>query len=520
MVKPFSIQAPEEVAKAYGGDKQKIAQAAQMGIVDPTAAVLAGMFIDKMRSAAQTEQAPQQTIAQQVFAPPQPQMPMMGAPAGGLGATPQASPPPIAPQLPMGGDMGGDMGAAPQGMAEGGVAGIDIPDTMFDESSNGGFNDGYAVGGLVAFAGGGMSNLHDSIEYWESGGKQSAVSPKGARGVMQLMPGTSRDPGFGVTPARDDSEGENRRVGREYVDALYRRYGDQATALAAYNWGPGNVDRWLKAGGDPAKLPAETRKYVANVMGGDAPPIRERDIGTAEGRMASLSDIDTYMQNRFGRSAEEQDALNKMRARLQEMGSDEYYEKQRKDSMWETLAQIGFNMASTKSPYVLQAIGEAAAAALPGAKADKKERKALKDRALDGLIELGARDRKEALEKFKIAGDIWKEGINQEQFDKNVQLKESELKIMRDRADAELAAAQSKAADPEKVAVQWMLMYPQGDPRHDSAKSYFDTIHKAPANAQPVDIETLINQSKGAGGQGGSGGNVPPPPPGTQIITQ
>jgi hypothetical protein len=43
---------------------------------------------------------------------------------------------------------------APQGMAEGGIAGLSIPDTMFDEPTIGGFDDGYAGGGLVAFAGG------------------------------------------------------------------------------------------------------------------------------------------------------------------------------------------------------------------------------------------------------------------------------------------------------------------------------------------------------------------------------
>jgi len=61
----------------------------QMGILDPTAGTLAGMFIDRMRSAAQAEGAPQQTVAEQVFAPPAPPAPM-GAPAG-LGATPEAA---------------------------------------------------------------------------------------------------------------------------------------------------------------------------------------------------------------------------------------------------------------------------------------------------------------------------------------------------------------------------------------------------------------------------------------------
>lgn len=104
--KPYSIQSPEQIAKDYGGNKQKIAEAMQMGVVDPTAGTLAGMFIDRMRSAAQAEQAPQQTVAQKVFAPPAPlpmggmppaPAPMGGAPAG-LGATPEAAQ--MAQQMP------------------------------------------------------------------------------------------------------------------------------------------------------------------------------------------------------------------------------------------------------------------------------------------------------------------------------------------------------------------------------------------------------------------------------------
>ena len=95
---PFSLQAPEAIAKKYGGNKQKIAQAAQNGLLDPTAAVMAGMFIDRMRSAQTTEQGPQPTVAQQVLSP-QP-APPPAAPAG-LGAIAPGAAPPMAP--PMGG---------------------------------------------------------------------------------------------------------------------------------------------------------------------------------------------------------------------------------------------------------------------------------------------------------------------------------------------------------------------------------------------------------------------------------
>lgn len=94
------------------------------------------------------------------------------------------------------------------------------------------------------------------------------TSPKGARGPMQVMPGTNSDPGFGVKAAQDESEGERARVGRDYLSAMMQRYGDPAKAWAAYNAGPGAVDRVVAANGPRwlSGLPDETRKYVARNM--------------------------------------------------------------------------------------------------------------------------------------------------------------------------------------------------------------------------------------------------------------
>jgi hypothetical protein len=156
--KPYNLQSPEQIAKDYGGNKQKIAEAMQMGLLDPTAGTMAGMFIDRMRSAAQQEAAPQQTIAQQTFAPPAPPQMPMGAPAG-LGATPQAAAmPPMGGMPPMGAPPQGEMpmmamgGMVPPYASGGGLSDMPLPDGMFDEPSNGGFGDGYAGGGIVAFA--------------------------------------------------------------------------------------------------------------------------------------------------------------------------------------------------------------------------------------------------------------------------------------------------------------------------------------------------------------------------------
>lgn len=92
------------------------------------------------------------------------------------------------------------------------------------------------------------------------------TSPKGAQGEMQVMPGTITDPGFGVKPAKDNSPEEIARVGRDYAAVMLRRYNNNPTlAAVAYNWGPGNADRWIKGGADVNKLPAETRNYVVRI---------------------------------------------------------------------------------------------------------------------------------------------------------------------------------------------------------------------------------------------------------------
>ena len=98
-------------------------------------------------------------------------------------------------------------------------------------------------------------------------GKTLTTSPKGALGEMQVMPKTILDPGFGVAPAKDKSPDEIARVGVDYLQAMKQKYGDTEKALIAYNWGPGSTDKWLAAGADPKKLPAETRTYVERVKG-------------------------------------------------------------------------------------------------------------------------------------------------------------------------------------------------------------------------------------------------------------
>ena len=287
--KPFNLQAPEQIAKDYMGNKQKIAAAAQAGTLDPTAAVLAGMFIDRMRSAATQEQAPASTVAQDVLSPPQmgvgappPGMPPMGAPP--MGAPPMGMPPQMGagPAGPMGG-MGAPagLGALPPGppaMADGGLVDLPVRADTFPDAN-------YAGGGMVAFNAAGPVVA-------------APVAEEEEEAPANLYTAENR---FGLSP--------DPMASAALYDQLYKPQTQYADRTAAYY----------------------------------------------EGLM-----------------------------------SPEAQEKGRKEDLYTMLAQIGFGMAGTNSPSFLQAAGQAASAAIPGAVQARRERKAEQRQGLGALTGIEA----------------------------------------------------------------------------------------------------------------------------------
>ena len=112
-----------------------------------------------------------------------------------------------------------------------------------------------------------QSDLLNSIMLTESGGNPNARSGAGAVGAFQLMKGTARDMGLTVNGSVDDrlNPDKSRVAASKYMSQLLTHYrGNVNDALMAYNWGSGNMDKWI-SGGRVGNVPQETLNYPGRV---------------------------------------------------------------------------------------------------------------------------------------------------------------------------------------------------------------------------------------------------------------
>jgi hypothetical protein len=176
-------------------------------------------------------------------------IPPQYAPGRTQGATSVAPVLPVAP------------GGAPPASVSGGAAGAGAPVTRMYAPQISAASQRYGVP---------LNVLNGIFSTEDPSGDPTIKNPvSGATGVAQFMPATAK--GMGVDPTNPDQSIDG---GARYFKGLLGQFhGNYALALAAYNWGPANVQR---VNGDFSKFPPETQRYVGNIMqtavGGDTTP--------------------------------------------------------------------------------------------------------------------------------------------------------------------------------------------------------------------------------------------------------
>ena len=401
--KPFNLQAPEQIAKEYGGDKQKIAHAMQMGIVDPTAGLLAGMFIDRMRTAATAEQAgPPQTVAQDTFAP-------------------QSAPPPAQP---------------PQQQAPG-LGGLPVPQQMFAAQPGGVVPPEAAPPQqpMPAMARGGMvdyDTFKRAIIGQESGGRYGVANAQGsgAMGLGQIMPATGRALAERLGLSwRPDLMASNNAEARRYQDQL-----TEAAVREAYDYGlsRGGLEDaagYYHGGSNRDMWGPKTRKYMQEIaertgqtqQGAQTATTTETETTTTapatNGRETNLSDImslvDSYAPQRdSARSAMEYYYAN--------LGSPAERKARKKEDMWEALASFGANLAAGESPYLLQNVGRAAQQTMPAISASRQARRSEEAAGAAGQAQIEGERNTEDLRRLGLGIGLQETGIKAEQVDREL----------------------------------------------------------------------------------------------------
>jgi hypothetical protein len=316
---------------------------------------------------------------------------------------------------------------------------------------------------------------------------ESARSKAGALGVMQLMPKTAKS--LGVDPLNPE---ENIRGGVMYLKQMYDKYQDPTLAFAAYNAGPGRVDKALKSGQGITSLPRETQNYVmaSNRMAGggivafqntglvdtdyeNMDPLAGIGFGYADrtraAEMMALDEIrrEEALKKKEGAavapaptaqttpqkeapaptplSAPEPykeppadsglaDIKNLLKQRMEESG------KQKRIDAYLSLLQAGLGMMGGTSPFAAANIGQGAAQGVAAQMAARKSQVADENAILTGQLGLS---RAELYEKMR------RDALKQ-QYEKNVAergLAERRLGVQQQAQNIRLGDLRRKAAD-------------------------------------------------------------------------
>ena len=536
MGKPFSMQAPEDVAKEYGGNKQSIAKAAQMGLLDPTTAVMAGMFIDRMREAQAQEQQQTTTVAEQVFNPqPAPQgMPAQPPMPQGMPQQPQ-----MTAQIPRG------MGATPQAAQM-----QAMQQKMAPRPSVAGMNQlpmgpgmipRAASGGLLAFAGGGdvpgyapggapsqygdlteedIIRLENNARLYEEANPSNlsdALVPIINPDDAALIDGSSllgrgaelRQKIFDLERqmenpdlfmerenleaqlARTKQEQKELRANPEYQKFREEKF-DEANMRARESFGQGQIgrslglipgekpldertdfDEYYDKGGYsqgftndaflnfPAKEASEEEETAGvpeapKVAPEVAPETEEKQDDQTKREIEAMFDGIVVPEDTTASEFKKlQDELGKRDTKYEDYLQTEEYlaDKAKKEDLYTAMAEFGFRMAASDSPYALQAAGQAGAATAPSVKEALKDARARKKDAQEKLALNEVAKRQEKLDLLKAASDR-STGARKMQLDAQIAKAQKELGVYVANTNAETQRAILKADKKDEQNIQ------------------------------------------------------------------
>jgi soluble lytic murein transglycosylase-like protein len=137
--------------------------------------------------------------------------------------------------------------------------------------------ESFSGGGLADF--GFTENEIMNMIQTESNFNPSAVSDKGARGALQVMPGAAKDVGANYNEVHDPQAGV--KMGLEYLRHIGQKYpvlNNKERMLAGYNWGPSAASEYYAAidSGQtpPRQMPSETVKYIKRILGGGGAAVK------------------------------------------------------------------------------------------------------------------------------------------------------------------------------------------------------------------------------------------------------
>jgi hypothetical protein len=194
---------------------------------------------------------------------------------------------------------------------------------------------------------------------------ESAVSHAGARGPMQLMPGTAKELGVDI----NDPEA-NTRGGVRYFAKMMDMFGnDPQLAMAAYNAGPGRVRDMLKSGRGIESLSKETQGYVRMAQGG----ITKLAAGDQISVDKSLSPGESIVPDAIKPTVERSPFLDYLDQLKQERAD---VNKQHDNDFNLALMQAGLGMMAGTSPYALANIGQGGSQGVAAYGASQKQKAA------------------------------------------------------------------------------------------------------------------------------------------------